>query len=78
LNIKSVKILKNVLNKVLNKVLKLFSKRKKKKKRFIDDWELNSIKKSKEDEINRILDKLNKSGINSLTESELIILKKYK
>lgn len=69
-----MKILKNVLN----KVLKLFSKRKKKKKRFIDDWELNSIKKSKEDEINRILDKLNKSGIRSLTESELIILKKYK
>lgn len=48
-----------------------------KSKRFIDDWEYNSIKKSKEDEMNRILEKINNSGIKSLSKTELEFLNQY-
>lgn len=51
---------------------------KRKKKRHIDDYEFNHIKKSKQDEVDRILDKINKSGMKSLTKSELKFLEEYK
>ena len=44
-------------------------------KRFIDDYEFNSIRKEKEDELNRILDKISEKGMKSLTKQEQQFLK---
>lgn len=44
-------------------------------KRFIDDYEYNSIRKENEDELNRILDKISEKGIKSLTKQEQQFLK---
>lgn len=44
-------------------------------KRFVDDYEFNSIRKEKEDELNRILDKISEKGIKSLTKQEQQFLK---
>jgi hypothetical protein len=65
--------------KILRKLIHLLPKfgNKNKKKRFIDDWEFNSLKKSKEDEMNRILEKINKYGIKSLSKTELDFLNQY-
>ena len=52
---------------------KLFKR--KVEKRFIDDYEFNSIRKEKEDELNRILDKISEKGIKSLTKQEQQFLK---
>jgi hypothetical protein len=52
---------------------KLFKK--KVEKRFIDDYEFNSIRKEKEDELNRILDKISEKGMKSLTKQEQKFLK---
>ena len=47
-------------------------------KRFVDDYEFNSIRKEKEDELNRILDKISEKGIKSLTKKEQQFLKNNK
>jgi hypothetical protein len=47
-------------------------------KRFIDDYEYNSIRKEKEDELNRILDKISEKGMKSLTKKEQQFLKNNK
>jgi hypothetical protein len=44
-------------------------------KRFIDDYEFNSIRKENEDELNRILDKISEKGMKSLTKQEQQFLK---
>jgi len=44
-------------------------------KRFVDDYEFNSIRKEKEDELNRILDKISEKGMKSLTKQEQQFLK---
>lgn len=58
--------------------LKKLFKRKPVEKRFIDDYEFNSIRKENEneDELNRILDKISKKGLKSLTEKEQQFIKK--
>jgi hypothetical protein len=48
----------------------------KNKKRFLDDYEFNEIRKYKEDRINSILDKISKKGISSLSKSDLEQLEK--
>lgn len=45
-------------------------KRNKLSKRKLDDFQFNELKKEKQDKIDRILDKISKRGINSLTKSE--------
>ena len=55
---------------------KLFKR--KVEKRFIDDYEYNSIKKENEDELNRILDKISEKGMKSLTKKEQQFLKNNK
>jgi hypothetical protein len=55
---------------------KLFKR--KVEKRFIDDYEFNSIKKENEDELNRILDKISEKGMKSLTKKEQEFLKNNK
>ena len=47
-------------------------------KRFIDDYEFNSIRKESEDELNRILDKISEKGMKSLTKQEQKFLKNNK
>lgn len=47
-------------------------------KRFIDDYEFNSIRKEKEDELNRILDKISEKGMKGLTKKEQQFLKNNK
>jgi len=47
-------------------------------KRFIDDYEYNSIRKKNEDELNRILDKISEKGMKSLTKKEQQFLKNNK
>jgi len=55
---------------------KLFKR--KVEKRFIDDYEFNSIRKEKEDELNRILEKISEKGMKSLTKQEQQFLKNNK
>jgi hypothetical protein len=55
---------------------KLFKR--KVEKRFIDDYEYNSIKKENEDELNRILDKISEKGMKSLTKKEQEFLENKK
>jgi hypothetical protein len=55
---------------------KLFKR--KAEKRFIDDYEYNSIRKENEDELNRILDKISEKGMKSLTKQEQQFLKNNK
>jgi len=45
-------------------------KRKKSSKRKLDDIQFNELKKEKQDKIDKILDKISKKGISSLTKSE--------
>ena len=47
-------------------------------KRLIDDYEFNSIRKEKEDELNRILDKISEKGMKGLTKKEQQFLKNNK
>jgi hypothetical protein len=47
-------------------------------KRFIDDYHYNSKRKEKEDELNRILDKISEKGMKSLTKQEQQFLKNNK
>lgn len=47
-------------------------------KRLIDDYEFNSIRKEKEDELDRILDKISEKGMKSLTKKEQQFLKNNK
>jgi len=51
---------------------------KKKPKRGLDDYEYNDIRKSKQERVDSILDKISKNGINSLTKEERIFLDKLK
>jgi hypothetical protein len=55
-----------------------FFLRKKKPKRGLDDYEFNEIRKSKEDRVNSILDKISKNGIESLTPEEKKFLDKLR
>lgn len=61
---------------MLNWFKKLFKT--KVEKRLIDDYEFNSIRKEKEDELNRILDKISEKGMKSLTKKEQQFLKNNK
>lgn len=58
---------------------KLFTKNKPKqtKSRFISDDIYNQRKKEKQDIIDNLLDKISKNGIDSLSEHEKEILKKF-
>ena len=47
-------------------------------KRLIDDYEFNSIRKEKEDELDRILDKISEKGMKGLTKKEQEFLKNNK
>lgn len=47
-------------------------------KRLIDNYEFNSIRKEKEDELDRILDKISEKGMKSLTKKEQQFLKNNK
>ena len=47
-------------------------------KRLIDDYEFNSIRKEKEDELDRILDKISEKGMKGLTKKEQQFLKNNK
>jgi hypothetical protein len=55
---------------------KLFKR--KVEKRFIDDYEYNSIRKENQDELNRILDTISEKGMKSLTKKEQQFLKNNK
>jgi hypothetical protein len=46
------------------------------KKRIISDDEYNSIRKDKQDKINKILDKISEKGYSSLTKNEIDFLNK--
>lgn len=59
----------SVLSKVLA-ILSSFFVRKKRRGRVVSDYEYNDLRKIKEDETNRILDKISKKGLDSLTEKE--------
>jgi hypothetical protein len=48
------------------------------KKRIISDDEYNSMKKDKQDKINKILDKISEKGYSSLTKNEIDFLNKNK
>lgn len=48
------------------------------KKRIISDDEYNSIRKDKQDKINKILDKISEKGYSSLTKNEIDFLNKNK
>ena len=58
---------------------KLFTRNKPKqtKSRFISDDIYNQCKKEKQDIVDNLLDKISKNGINSLSEHEKEILKKF-
>lgn len=58
-------------------ILKFFL-RKKRPSRGLDDYEFNEIRKSKEDRVNSILDKISKNGIESLTKEEKKFLDKLR
>jgi len=45
-------------------------------KRFVDDYEFNSLRKENEDELNRILDKISDKGYSSLSKKEIEFLNK--
>ena len=47
------------------------------KKKYEDDYEYNTRKKIEEIELNKILDKISRSGYNSLSKKEKELLKKY-
>ncbi len=53
-------------------------KTKPKKKRIISDDEYNSIRKNKQDKINKILEKISEKGYSSLTKNEIDFLNKNK
>jgi hypothetical protein len=55
-----------------------FFLRKKRPSRVLDDYEFNEIRKSKEDRVNSILDKISKNGIESLTKEEKKFLDKLR
>jgi hypothetical protein len=46
------------------------------KKRIISDDEYNSLRKDKQDKINKILDKISEKGYSSLTKNEIDFLNK--
>ena len=46
------------------------------KKRIISDDEYNSLRKDKQDRINKILDKISEKGYSSLTKNEIDFLNK--
>jgi hypothetical protein len=48
------------------------------KKRFISDDEFNSMRKYREDKMNSILEKISKSGYDSLSQHEKNFLNNYK
>lgn len=58
--------------------LKSLIKKKKKPSGFLDDYQFNELRKKKQDRVDRILDKVSKKGIDSLTEKEKEILKEFK
>lgn len=59
----------------INKWLKHILKPKTVKKRFIDDYEFNEIRKQKKDKLDSILDKISKKK--QLTKKEKEFLDKY-
>ena len=59
-----------------NKIKKLF-RIEVNPKRFISDYEINEIRSEDRDKANKILDKISKSGIGSISKSEVDFLKKY-
>lgn len=68
-------MMKIMITKIKEYFVNLFSKPT--EKRFIDDYEYNSIMKKREDKLNKILDKISKSGHDSLNNSEKIFLKNF-
>ncbi len=63
------------LNKLIDRVVNLFRKRPERKmhvkyKRFESDYEYNARKNASDEEIDKILDKVKKSGYSSLSEEE--------
>ncbi len=64
-------------DKLMNSLFTYFSSRKKLKvthKRSMTDYEYNSVKRAKQEEIDQILDKIHKSGYSSLSDREKAIL----
>jgi membrane associated rhomboid family serine protease len=60
-------------SKIMDSIFALFKKRKKMKisyKRTVDDMEYNAMKSEKQKEMDRILDKISRSGYGSLTDDE--------
>jgi hypothetical protein len=56
--------------------LKNIFKKQKVEKRFISDYEFNSIRKDKQDRLDKILDKISEKGYSSLTKKEFEFLSK--
>lgn len=54
---------------MINWLKKIFIKTKSSNKK-LDDFEFNELRKSKQEKIDYILDKISKKGINSLTKKE--------
>jgi hypothetical protein len=55
---------------ILNMFKSFFIRDKKLRGRVVSDYEYNDLRKMKEDETNRILEKISKKGVASLTEKE--------
>jgi hypothetical protein len=59
-----------MINKIIYFFKSIFGIRYEKIKRVVSDDDYNDLRKIKEDETNRILEKISKSGIGSLTKKE--------
>lgn len=59
-----------MLDKIVHILKSIFAGKKTTAKRVFSDYEYNDMRKIKEDETNRILDKISKRGIGSLTKKE--------
>ncbi len=73
LNLRKGRDLGRGLNKVLDAIFTLFKPAKKLKVTYrkpTDDYEYNKVKKEKQVEVNRILEKISKGGYDSLTRDE--------
>ena len=59
-----------MLDKIVYILKSIFTRKKKTIKRVVSDYEYNDDRKIREDETNRILEKISKSGIGSLKKKE--------
>ena len=73
INFKNGTNITNIINKILDKVFNIFKKKSKltvTHKRTVSDMDYNYNKKQENEKIDRILDKIKKSGYDSLSKDE--------